>query len=97
MTDYTGDFLYCMLRACFKKFAMWYGSLFSKYGVSMKRHIWEGICIPLEARHDLKKNVTARGWGQCAVQSTGIHDHDPWHTIRLCQNSCPTRIPGLRR
>ena len=63
-------FLYCKLCACFKKFAKWYGSLFSKYGVSMKRHIWEGICIPLEARHDLKRNVTARGQGggQCAVQ-----------------------------
>ena len=23
----------------------------------MKRHIWEGICIPLEVRHDLKRIV----------------------------------------
>ena len=48
-----------------RKFAKQYSSLFRKHGVSMKRHIWEGICIP---RHDLKRNVTARGRGQCAVQ-----------------------------
>ena len=61
---YTTD-LYCKLCACLRKFAKRYSSLFRKHGVSMKRHIWEGICIP---RHDLKRNVTARGRGQCAVQ-----------------------------
>ena len=68
MTDYIQEFLYCKLCACFRKFAKRYSSLFRKHGVSMKRHIWEGICIPLEARHDLKRDVTARGRGQCAVQ-----------------------------
>jgi len=95
---FTQGFLYCMLCACFTKR---YGSLFRKYGVSMKRHIWEGICIPLEARPDLKRSVTVRGRGQCAVQR---YKHT-WprslaHYNIICRNSCPTslnRIPGLRR
>ena len=68
MTDYIQESLYCKLCACLRKFAKRYSSFFCKHGVSMKRHIWEGICIPLEARHDLERNVTARGRGQCAVQ-----------------------------
>ena len=39
--------------------------LFNKYAVSIKRHIREGICIPLDIKPDL---VYARngGCGQCA-------------------------------
>ena len=40
-------------------------SLFCKCGVSMKRHVLEGICIPLEVRHDLcrRVHIGARGRG----------------------------------
>ena len=42
--------------------------LFNKYAVSVKRHIREGICIPLDVKPDLVRNITTRnhGCGQCA-------------------------------
>ena len=46
-----------------KKFARRHINLFSKYGVSMKRHALEGICIPLEVRHDLCRHVDTRVHG----------------------------------
>ncbi len=50
-------FLYDKLCAYFKKFARRHINLFCKYGVSMKRHVLEGICIPLEVKHDLRRHV----------------------------------------
>ena len=42
--------------------------LFNKYAVSVKRHIREGICIPLDVKPDLVRNITTRnrGCSQCA-------------------------------
>ena len=42
--------------------------LISIYAVSVKRHIREGICIPLDVKPDLVRNITTRnrGCGQCA-------------------------------
>ena len=36
----------------------------SKYGVSVRAHVTEGICIPLVAKPDLIRNVTIRGCGR---------------------------------
>ena len=63
-------FLYDKLCAYFKKFARKHINLFSKYDVSMKRHVLEGICIPLEVRHDLCTHVDT---GDRGVVSQ--HDH----------------------
>ena len=48
----------------FKKFARRYNVLISKYGVSVRAHVTEGICIPLVAKPDLIRNVTLRGCGR---------------------------------
>ena len=32
--------------------------LFNKYAVSVKRHIREGICIPLDVKPDLVRNIS---------------------------------------
>ena len=37
--------------------------LFNKYAVSVKRHIREGICIPLDVKPDLVRNITTRNCG----------------------------------
>ena len=37
----------------------------SKYGVSIRTHVTEGICIPLVAKPDLIRNVTILGCGTC--------------------------------
>ena len=41
---------------------------FNKYAVSVKRHIREGICIPLDVKPGFVRNITTRnrGCGQCA-------------------------------
>ena len=41
-----------------------YNVLISKYGVSVRAHVTEGICIPLVAKPDLIRNVTIRGCGR---------------------------------
>ena len=44
--------------------------LFNKYAVSVKRHIREGICIPLAVKPDLVRNITTRNlwlWSMCTV------------------------------
>jgi len=64
-------FHYVKLCMCFKKFAKRHAALFSKYGVSVRRHVMEGICIPLEAKHDLCKNITIRGRRQSATPRCG--------------------------
>ena len=68
-------FLYDKLCAYFKKFARKHINLFSKYGVSMKRHVLEGICIPLEVRHDLCRHVDTG----VRVHRGVVSQHD--HTI----------------
>ena len=64
--------LYDKLCAYFKKFARRHTDLFSKYGVSMKRHVLQGICI---LRHDLCRHVDT---GVCAHRGM-VSQHD--HTI----------------
>ena len=63
-------FWYNKLCITFKKFARRYNVLYliSKYGVSIRAHVTEGICIPLVAKPDLIRNVTIRGCGR--VRST---------------------------
>ena len=56
-------FWYNKLCITFKKFARRYNVLISKYGVSVRAHVTEGICIPLVAKPDLIRNVTIRGCG----------------------------------
>ena len=38
-----------------KKFVRRY-ALFSKYGVSVRTHVHEGICIPLVVKHELSRH-----------------------------------------
>ena len=57
-------FWYNKLCITFKKFARRYNVLISKYGVSIRAHVTEGICIPLVAKPDLIRNVTIRGCGR---------------------------------
>ena len=57
-------FWYNKLCITFKKFARRYNVLISKYGVSVRAHVTEGICIPLVAKPDLIRNVTIRGCGR---------------------------------
>ena len=61
-------FWYNKLSISFKKFSRRHSMLFNKYAVSVKRHIREGICIPLDVKPDLVRNITTRnhGCGQCA-------------------------------
>ena len=61
-------FWYNKLCITFKKFARRYNVLISRYGVSIRDHVTEGICIPLVAKPDLIRNVTIRGCG--LVRST---------------------------
>ena len=35
----------------------------SKYNISIRSHVSQGICIPLEVRHDLARKVTTRRIG----------------------------------
>ena len=62
-------FWYNKLSISFKKFSRRHSMLFNKYAVSVKRHIREGICIPLDVKPDLVRNITTRnhGCGQYAV------------------------------
>ena len=57
-------FWYNKLCITFKKFARRYNVLISKYGVSIRAHVTEEICIPLVAKPDLIRNVTIRGCGR---------------------------------
>ena len=47
--------------------------LFGRYGVSVKNHIQQGICLPLDVKHDLVKNVTVVRRGLCACSHTSSH------------------------
>ena len=61
-------YTYVHVHVSFKKFSRRHSMLFNKYAVSVKRHIREGICIPLDVKPDLVRNITTRnlGCGQCA-------------------------------
>ena len=52
-------FWYSKLCKYFKKFVRRYYALFSKYGVSVRTHVHEGICIPLVVKHELSRHITA--------------------------------------
>ena len=57
-------FWYSKLCKCFKKFVSRHNALFSKYGVSVRTHVHEGICIQLVVKHELSKHniiTTSRG------------------------------------
>ena len=45
----------------FQKFAKRYNAELSKYNVCIRTHVSEGICIPLEVKHDRARKVTTRG------------------------------------
>ena len=59
-------FWHSKLCMSFKKFAKRHSVLLNKYAVSVRSHIMKGICIPLDVRGDLVRNVTIRRCGQCA-------------------------------
>ena len=46
--------------------------LFNKYAVSVKRHIRVGICIPLDVKPDLVRNITTRNLGCVNVHSVQV-------------------------
>ena len=57
-------FWYSKLCSSFIKFARRHSAEICKYRVSIRTHVVEGICIPLDVRHDLVRNVTTRGLGR---------------------------------
>ena len=61
-----------LIKQGFKRFAKGHAVLFNKYGVSIRTHIQQGICLPLEFRQDLVKSVTSRCRGLCACSA---HHH----------------------
>ena len=60
-------FWYSELCSSFRKFARWHSAEICKYRVSIRTHVVEGICIPLDLRHDLVRNVTTRGHGRVNI------------------------------
>ena len=42
----------------FQKIAKRYSAELSKYNVSIRTHVLEGICIPLDVKHDLARKPT---------------------------------------
>ena len=42
----------------FKKFVSRHNALLSKYGVSVRTHVHEGICISLVVKRELSKHIT---------------------------------------
>ena len=53
-------FWYTKLCRAFKKFARHHFLIFRKFGVSVKNHIQQGICLPI-MNSDLSRNVIIRG------------------------------------
>ena len=51
-------FWYSKLCKFFKKFVSRHNALFSNYGVSVRTHVHEGICILLVVKHELSKHIT---------------------------------------
>ena len=72
---------YSELCKFFKKFARRYYALF---GVSVRTHVHEGICIPLVVKHEQSKHniiTTSRG----VVHNCILHDHCiPAAMLRCC-------------
>ena len=54
-------FWYSKLCSSFRKFARRHSA---EIRVSIRTHVVEGICMPLDVRHDLVRNVTTRGRGR---------------------------------
>ena len=67
-------FWYNKLCNCFKKFAMRYNAELSKYNVSIMTPVSEGICIPLEVKHDLARKVTTKGVQGICIALEVKHD-----------------------
>ena len=53
-------FWYNKLCIAFKKFSLNHMDIFSKYKVSLREHIHEGICLPLVAKNTLTRNIYSR-------------------------------------
>ena len=53
-------FWYHKLCLTFKKFAQRHCDVFSKYKMSVKRHIWDGICLPVSVLSTLTTRVSSR-------------------------------------
>ena len=53
-------FWYNKLCIAFKKFSLNHMDIFSKYKVSLREHIHEGICLPLVAKNTLNRNIYSR-------------------------------------
>ena len=53
-------FLYDKLIASFKKFCSRYPDIFSKFKVSVRKHVEEGICLPTVAIKKLSTRVSIR-------------------------------------
>ena len=51
-------FLYDKLVTSFKKFCGGYPDIFSKFGVSVRRHVEDGVCLPTVAINTLSNGVT---------------------------------------
>ena len=63
-------FGYNKLCSSFRKFARRHSAEICKYRVSIRTHVVEEICIPLDVRHDLVRNVTTRGRGRGNTSSS---------------------------
>lgn len=50
-------FVYEKLVFSFKKFCRKYPHIFSKFGVSLRKHVDDGVCLPLVAIQSLSKNI----------------------------------------
>ena len=59
-------FWYSKLCKFFKKFVSRHNALFSKYGVSVRTHVHEGICIPLVVKHELSKRHVIGNFARAA-------------------------------
>ena len=53
-------FHYDKLVSNFKKFSSKYPLIFNKFGMTLKRHVMDGICVPLVALPCMSKHITVR-------------------------------------
>ena len=58
----------------FQKFVRRRNALFSKYGVSVRTHVHEGICIPLVVKHELSKHIFLLLQVEVVVHNCILHD-----------------------
>ena len=64
-----GVYISQLIRICrmcdnYSSFLLRHKLLTERYGVSVRAHVTEGICIPLVAKPDLIRNVTICGCGR---------------------------------